>query len=243
MARPLKIGIQQIGYLPWLGFFDQIYRCDKFVLHIDVQFDRHSWRNRNRVRTREGWCWLTVPVCTKGFFGQNIKETRISNRERWFKKHWLNIRHNYLKARFFSKYAYFFEETFLCKKWEFLVDLDLYIINWCLKELGISTEIIISSQIKSRSTKTEGIIAICKELGADSYLSASAGRNYLDEDRLGAEGIGLEYQDYKHPVYQQVYPGFFSHLSIIDLLFNAGEESLGILSGGADEDSSSGICS
>ena len=226
----MKIGIHQVGYIPWLGFFDQIYRCDKYVLHIDTQFDRHSWRNRNRIRTNTGWAWLTVPVYTKRRFGQSLKDVEIDNHGNWPKKHWLAIKQNYSSSIFYSKYCYFFEDILIGKKWKFLIDLELSIIEWCLRQLGISTEIVISSQLTSRATKTEGVIQICKELGANAYLSSSAGRNYLNESRLAEENIQLEYQEYLHPVYPQVYLGFIPYLSIVDLLFNMGDASLGVVS-------------
>ena len=62
----MKVGILQPGYLPWLGFFEQMSRVDIFILLDDVQYDKKSWRNRNKIRTADGWIWLIVPVLTKG---------------------------------------------------------------------------------------------------------------------------------------------------------------------------------
>ena len=59
------VGILQPSYLPWLGYFDQIYHADTFVLYDDVQFDKGGWRNRNRIKTSQGVQWLTVPVLEK----------------------------------------------------------------------------------------------------------------------------------------------------------------------------------
>ena len=58
----MRITILQPSYLPWLGYFEQMSRSDKFVLLDDVQYTRRDWRNRNRVRVKKGWAWLTVPV-------------------------------------------------------------------------------------------------------------------------------------------------------------------------------------
>jgi hypothetical protein len=46
--------VLQPGYLPWLGFFDQLRRADVFVYYDDVQYDKHGWRNRNRIKTQDG---------------------------------------------------------------------------------------------------------------------------------------------------------------------------------------------
>ena len=52
-ASPTVVVLQP-GYLPWLGFFDQLRRADVFVYYDDVQFDKHGWRNRNRIKTANG---------------------------------------------------------------------------------------------------------------------------------------------------------------------------------------------
>ena len=65
-----KAAILQPSYLPWLGFFEQMYICDIFVYLDNVQYTKNDWRNRNRIKTREGVQLLTVPVSFK--FGQKI---------------------------------------------------------------------------------------------------------------------------------------------------------------------------
>lgn len=95
-------GILQPGYLPWLGFFDQLFRSDVFVIYDDVQYDKNGWRNRNRIKTPQGPLWLTVPVLTKGKSGQLVCETMINNNENWRVKHLNAIQSNYAKAPFLS---------------------------------------------------------------------------------------------------------------------------------------------
>ena len=58
----MTVVIMQPGYLPWLGFFDLMKRSDVFVIYDDVQYTKNDWRNRNKVKTSNGTCWLTVPV-------------------------------------------------------------------------------------------------------------------------------------------------------------------------------------
>ena len=62
----MRVVILQPSYLPWLGYFDQLYKSDVFVLYDDVQYDKHGWRNRNRIKTDKRPLWLTVPVLTHG---------------------------------------------------------------------------------------------------------------------------------------------------------------------------------
>lgn len=232
----MRIGIHQVGYLPWLGFFDQIHRCDAFVLHLDVQYDRHSWRNRNRIRSSHGPVWLSVPVFSRGRFGQSLKEVKVDNHKGWALKHWKTLRDSYRRAPYFNSYAGFFESILLKRTWRNLVDLDLEIILWCVRELGIETEIILSTDLSSKATKTDGVISICRELGATDYLSSSAARVYLDEQELHQANIQFQYQDYLHPRYSQVYEGFIPYMGIPDLLFNAGPESLAVITRGQSAD-------
>jgi hypothetical protein len=56
------VSINQPAYLPWLGYFHRIAVSDAHIVLDTVQFEKNSFTNRNKVRTREGWCWLTVPV-------------------------------------------------------------------------------------------------------------------------------------------------------------------------------------
>jgi hypothetical protein len=130
------IGILQPGYLPWLGFFEQLYRSDVFVLYDDVQYDKHGWRNRNKIKTAQGWQWLTVPVLLKSSESQLVIDVKTNNSVDWPKKHLLSIKTNYSKSAYFTKYIGLFEEAY-ARHWEFLVDLDIYFISLLSKCLGI----------------------------------------------------------------------------------------------------------
>jgi hypothetical protein len=226
----MRVGILQPGYLPWLGFFEQVYRCDVFVLYDDVQFDKNSWRNRNRIKTPDGPLWLTVPVSHRGHTSQTLLETKISEKKRWRRKHLNSIKTYYGKAPYFDRYI---EDLtrFYQQEWSYLVDLDIALINYFLKELGITTPILRSSELGISGKKTDRLIAICKSLGATAFYEGAAGRNYIEEEKFRQAGIELEYQDYQHPVYPQLYGEFIPYLSVIDLMFNCGNESLKIIIG------------
>jgi hypothetical protein len=84
-SKPRTVGILQPGYLPWLGFFDQVYRSDVFIIYDDVQYDKHGWRNRNRIKTPQGIQWLTVPVLTSGMNKPTSKTVLIDNSQNWRK--------------------------------------------------------------------------------------------------------------------------------------------------------------
>jgi hypothetical protein len=221
----MRAVILQPGYLPWIGFFDLFASCDLFVILDHVQYDKRSWRNRNRIRTNseQGWQYLTVPVNTKGKYDQSIVDTFIDNSKDWASKHLKAIELNYRGSSHFD--AYFPPiEKILTRKWERLLDLDLEIICFILNELDIKTRSIRSSTFDTSGKKMDLLLEICKKINADEYLNGDTGVKYLKSENFEREGIKLVYHNYKHPVYEQRFKGFISHLSIIDLLLNHGRE-------------------
>jgi len=223
------VSINQPAYLPWLGYFDRIARSDVHIVLDHVQFEKNSMVNRNRIRTPGGSQMLTVPVRTAGRFGDlAINELEISGSGQWARKHWQAIRQNYAKAEHFSPHQEFFAATY-GTTWHTLNDLMRHLTGHLLASLGIGTRILYSSDLPVREKKQELILDLCRHAGATTYISGALGRNYLDPGQFAAAGIELLFQDYRHPVYPQCRPGFESHLSVIDLLFNCGADSKSIL--------------
>lgn len=226
----MRVSILQPGYLPWLGFFEQMYKSDTFVLYDDVQYDKHGWRNRNRIKTAHGVRWLTVPVLFSLKAPSRIKDIKIDNTQNWQKNHFLSIKQNYSTAPFFNAYVDMFEEAHLKKRWNYLLDIDLFFIFRLTTCLGMGHKnIVISSALNVKGDRIEKLINICKIFKADIFYEGAAGKNYIPDAAFSMNGINVEFQDYKHPVYTQLYGEFVPYLSVIDLLFNHGEESLSIL--------------
>ena len=224
------VGILQPGYLPWLGFFEQLHRCDIFVLYDDVQFEKGGWRNRNRIKTPNGPQWLTVPVLVKGESFPLIKDVAINSSANWTKKHIKSITQNYSNAPFSGQYADRLFEI-LNRPWDYLIDLNLELLYWLTKQLNISTPMVLSSELGVPGSNVQRLIDIINSLGGSCFYEGSAGKNYIDVHLFEDAGISVTFQQYDHPRYLQLYGDFMSHLSIIDLLFNCGPESLNILSG------------
>jgi hypothetical protein len=222
------ISVHQPQYIPWLGYFDKIARSDSFVFLDNVQYKEREFQNRNKIRTKDGSIWLTVPVISKGEGRQNIRDVVIDNEIAWQRKHLGSLRSAYSKAAFFDKYYQYFE-TILAKDWGNLNDLNIEIIKFVLNELSISTPITFESELKIETMSSQSIVDICKKLGADTYLSGSGGKDYLDEGLFARGNIRLLYQDFKHPEYKQCYQPFMPFMSIIDLLFNYGKDAREIL--------------
>jgi hypothetical protein len=226
----MVIGILQPGYLPWLGFFEQMYRSDVFVIYDDVQYDKEGWRNRNRIKTANGAQWLTVPVLVKFEEHPLISGVTVDNQTNWRKKHFLSIRQNYSKAIFFKEYIGIFEEAY-SKEWKHLIDIDMYFMRALADSLGMKEKkIVLSSTLSVGGDRLARLISICKLFNADTFYEGAAGKDYIDDKVFAENGIKIEYQNYQHPTYKQLYGDFIPYLSVIDLIFNHGKESLSILS-------------
>lgn len=220
------ISIHQPVYLPWLGFFKKITSSNVFVFLDDVQYEKNGWHNRNKIKTKDGSIWLTVPVNST----TNIKlnEISIDHTSNWLKKHKKSIYLNYVKAKFFDSIWPEFELIYQ-KDHELLIELNLEIIQLILKKLNIKTKTILSSDLNIMQSGSDRILEICKNLQADRYLSGIQGKNYLKIDDFKKNNIEVLFQNFQHPIYSQLYEPFLPNLSTIDLLFNEGLNSPNVL--------------
>lgn len=229
------VSINQPAYLPWLGYFHRIAVSDLHVVLDHVQFEKNSFTNRNKIRTVDGWCWLTVPVRTKGKFGNlPINALEIYNKGNWAKKQWRTICQNYRKAPYFEDHRFFFESIYK-RDWKYLSELCGEITNYLLDALNITTPLLFSSQMSPEGVKDELVLNLCQKIGASTYISGKLGKNYIHEPLFEQAGIKLVYQDYSHPMYSQWGRSSFEpYMAVIDLLFNHGPQSLDILLSGQD---------
>jgi hypothetical protein len=228
----VTIVVLQPGYLPWLGFFDQLRRADVFVYYDDVQYDKHGWRNRNRIKTQTGPLWLTVPVRHRGLGLPSIADVEIDRRTAWPRKHVVSIRQAYANAPFLGDYLPALEEL-LQRSWERLVDLDIAVVDLMASWFGLAPRIERSSALTIGGDKTERLVNICRHFGASTYLSGAAARDYLDVARFEQSGVHVEWQQFDHPVYPQLHGAFIPYLSALDLLLNCGSAASAILAAAA----------
>jgi len=221
-----QVAIVQSNYIPWRGYFDMINRVDEFILYDDAQYTRRDWRNRNKIKTPYGLKWLTVPVDVKGKYDQKIKDTIISD-PNWTKKHWAAIKNNYSNTKYFMGLRDLFEELYLGCEEKYLSSLNYQFIRAINKFLDITTPISLSMDYDlSVEGNTEKLIHLCKQANADIYLSGPTANNYMKEKLFKKEGIQVEWMDYNnYPEYRQIYPPFEHKVSIIDLIFNEGENA------------------
>jgi hypothetical protein len=222
--------ISQPTYMPWLGYFRIMKEADIFVFLDHVQFERRSWQCRNRIKAPKKWIWLTVPTLHEGRC--SIKDVKIDNTKPWQRQHWNALRVCYGKAPYFNLYSPFFKSVYE-KNWTKLVTLNIYIIKYLACQLGLSPVFLKSSELKVRGRRTRMLLNICKMLGANRYVSSIGAREYMIEDDaeelFEKEGVKVEFLEYNHPEYPQLFGNFISHLSFIDCLFNCGPDSAKIV--------------
>lgn len=218
-----KIAILQSNYIPWKGYFDIINMVDEFILYDDMQYTKRDWRNRNRIKTPQGLKWLSIPVEIKGKYYQKINETKISD-DSWSINHWAQIKRNYSKAKYFNKYKDIFEELYLNCSSKYLSEINYQFIKLINEILNIDTKIRFSHEFNLVEGKTERLLNICKDCKADIYLSGLSAKSYFNEEIAKKENIKVEWMEYSgYKEYEQLYPHFSHEVTILDLLFNEGE--------------------
>lgn len=223
------VAIHQPQYLPWLGYFHKMNRADAFVFLDTVQFKKNEFQNRNRIKGSQGPQWLTVPVIQK--LGQDIREVHINTTVRWQKKHIASLTSCYGKASNFDAYRDALEDL-LDRPWELLSSLNIEATKLIASLIGIDTPLYLASEMECvADDRDRRLIEITQKLGGGSYLAGVGGRDYMDPAIWEEAGIEVLFQDFEHPVYPQVFSGFSSHLSAVDLLFNTGDEAIKYLSG------------
>ena len=228
----MVVGIHQPHYLPWLRYMAKLALVDVFVLLDDVQYTKNGWQNRNRIKSADGWTYLTVPV--HAHTASRILEVEVAG-DRWRAQHWKSLRTAYGRAPYFSVHAGFFE-SFYATPWERLVDLNLASLDYLRSALGIRTPFVRASSLGVAGAGSERLVRICKELGATVYLSgAYAAGNHLDLLAFRGSGVEVAVVEWECPTYTQCHPkaGFVPDLSVVDLLFNEGLRALTVLLGGA----------
>ncbi len=219
--------ILQPSFIPWRGYFHLIQKADVFVFYDDVQFDKHGWRNRNRIKGSNGSFWLTVPVQTRGMTSQGIqiKDVRIDCQQPWKRKHLASIEQAYSKAPYFELYRDAIHEIYSMDT-SSISEFTINAITKISDLLAIeNVQFVKSSEMDAAGDKTGRLIEIVKETGADHYISGPSARDYINPDQFKQAGITLEYMEYDYPEYEQLHPPFDPQLSILDLLFMQGKES------------------
>ena len=221
----MKISAHQPAYLPWGGYIKRIALSDTFIVLDNVQFEKNSYTNRNKVKTANGTSWLTVPVNLKGHTSNSIKDIAIENNQPWPKKHWKTIQQNYGKSPYFSLHEEFFTQMYT-KKWVFLHELNSHFLKYVLDILEIDTNIVYLSDTDVTGRKQDLILELCQYFSASEFIFGPLGKDYVEEKKFNESNIQLHFHEYTSPSYEQLWGDFIPNLSILDMLMNVEPDKL-----------------
>jgi len=231
--------IMQPTYLPWLGYFALMDLADVFVFLDDVQLSKQSWQTRNRIkRGPDDALILSVPIRHAGAMQERlIRDVEIDEGGNWVNKHLKSFEQFYRKAPHFAEAMEIYKpvlETHAPK----LCDLNIALIAAIAGRLGIEGKRLRSSDIVEKSAdRRDRLVDICRQVGADTYLSPAGAAGYLSEEdgegQFASHGMTLLYQRYEHPAYPQLNGAFLSHMCVLDLIANVGVAQAGaVIRGG-----------
>ena len=220
--RKKRIAILQSNYIPWKGYFDLIRNVDEFIILDEVQFTKNDWRNRNKIKTRTGVEWLTIPVRQERL-DQSISSIQTLD-GRWAHKHWTSLLHNYSRSPYFSSYANSIEAAYVAgSQLRSLSAINLLFIRLMCHFLEIKTVISSSTDYMLQGGRVDRLVSLCKQASGDEYLTGPSARDYIDERLFENANILLGWADYtQYAEYQQLFQPFQHEVTVLDLLFNTG---------------------
>ncbi|MBF7048807.1 WbqC family protein [Campylobacter volucris] len=217
----MKIAIMQPTFNPWLGYIYMIQSVDKFVFLDNVQFERRSWQNRNKIKLNNK-CHLININTQKAPQETPLNQIYISKNPRWKNKFLNTFYHAYSKSvNFDICFTYLSQKLNQCEK---LADFNIALIEFFCQILNINTPLLKASNLNVGGKRENLLLQICKLLNANEYLSPEGSKNYLEKEYAKSifkqENIYVEYLNFTHPVYTQLGKEFLPYLGILDFIFN-----------------------
>ncbi|GAC1547437.1 MAG: WbqC family protein [Candidatus Velthaea sp.] len=197
-----------------------------FVFYDDVQYDKHGWRNRNRIKTPSGPQWLTIPALGKGnTAGRRIDEIGIDWTHDWRKRHLGQLRGAYARAPYFSSVWPLIEKLY--ERHDLLLaDFTIAGVLTIAQFLGFDrVEFVRSSTLGVSGAKTARLVDTLRKIGATKYVSGPSARAYIEPALFERNAIALEYIEYAYEPYEQLHPPYDPSVSILDTLFMTGPDA------------------
>ena len=215
-----KVAIMQPTFFPWLGYFSLLDAVDEFVFLDDIQFEKRSWQQRNRIKISDEPRWLTIPVNSKGKYDQIINEVTLIESQKNKKNILKTIYHTYKKSKNFEE-IYPELEFVILKETDKLVELNIEFIKFVCKLLKIDTVLTKSSSLNCNGIKDERLVNICILLFSKHYIAPPGSEQYIVKgNHFNENRIKVSYFYYEHPIYDQLGQKFIGYLSILDLIMN-----------------------
>ena len=217
----MKLAVHQPNYLPWLGYFKKIARCDIFLIYDDIQFEKGGYTNRVKIRNSDSTRWLTQPLTNVPLSKRIICNLNFSNDFDWRAQHLRIIEMTYGKRPYHNKIFPVILEIF-SNKTNSMAEFNYFAIKAICKFLEINTKIYCTSDLNYNRdlNATQKLISFCFDMKCNEYSSGAGAVDYNNEGDFNLAGIKLSYDDWQHPIYEQG-NNFIKGLSVIDVLCNS----------------------
>jgi len=222
----MLVTIHQPDFAPWVGFFQRWNLADVYIVLDDVQFLRRGWHHRDKIKTKQGAKWLTLPTCKSGKRHQLINEVVLDGTDNWRRSLPETIRHAYHKSPFFDEHFDALKSLFLQAP-ESLFEFNMSLLNLGAEYLGVSSEVVCSSSLRVDSKSSQRLVELVHHVGGTRYLVGSGSRAYLDVALFEKAGIEVVWYEPVVKAYEQLHGQFIPGLSMIDfMLMGVGREEV-----------------
>jgi hypothetical protein len=196
-----RTAVFSTSYLAPVEYYQTMQVMDTVLLEQWEHYQKQSYRNRCRILTANGVLDLSIPVEKTTRVKQLIRDVRISDHSDWQMQHWRALESAYSSSPFFEYYKDDFL-PFYSKKWEFLWDFNQEMQQLTMELLDMEIERVLTNEYTLLTD--DGVLDL---------------RNIIHPKNEISSPLKPYYQ-----VFETKY-GFVPNLSIIDLLFNMGNES------------------
>ena len=224
----MKLGIMQPYFFPYVGYFDCIYKTDRWIVFDVVQYTPKSWMTRNRIlHPSSGWQYIKVPVKKHKRFAK-IKDIKVKAPEEAKERIAGQLQHYKKKAPYFRQVLGLVEDAFSRRLSDSLVDINIAAMAAVCERIEIPFEYEVLSKMGIELPEIEHpgqwALEISHALRADTYINPPGGRELFRSEEFKRRDINLEFA--KLVSFEYSCPGyaFIPHLSILDvLMWNAPE--------------------
>mgnify|MGYP003630570125 CR=1 FL=1 len=207
---------------PYLSYFQLVNKVDTFVFCDDVNFIKGGWIHRNRILLNDEAYFISFPL-HKASQNKWIKDLNIKTESKEFLKILPTIRQAYFRAPNFNV-IYPIIEGLITKGSSNLSVFASETVMAFADYLNMETQFLFSSKSflhTKGQEKSERLINIAKELGANTYLNPIGGQEIYNKTYFENNGVHLGFLKTGNYSYQQMNNDFIADLSMIDvLMFN-----------------------
>ncbi|HZV69809.1 MAG TPA: WbqC family protein [Saprospiraceae bacterium] len=217
--------IHQAAFVPWLGLIESMFATEHFVILDDVQYENGGYQNRNKIISKNGSDWITIPVSVK--FKTQLNQVKIA--PNYDPSSILKaIQSAYGRTIYFNEVMHDFTNilnNYLAG--DLLCELNISLLKWIANKLNCKCKFVCSSELETNSrSKLVRIAEICSKLKATHLYTGTGMLDYCSPEEILNLGIIPIFHNYqqRHVKYKQRFHKneFVPCLSILDLLFNMG---------------------